>query len=338
MNRRTIPFLLIILLLLSLACGVGTNQLDAMSQTLTPLSAIVKGSATARAEADSGGSDELATAIVKATARSQEIYATQTARASLSDSSRLATSTVIAPVVAELPRYGVDPGLGYVAWIHKPVTIDLRGYHQSGYVNDYSQITAKDFVMAADITWNTRNSLSGCGFMFRSNGDQNKPSQYMIVISRFASGHLAFTATVNGDISNVRTFFPKDEDKSFSWFNDSTNRLTVVARGPLLDIYTNGVLIGQVDTTQPPPDSIRIPPQIQLPAGANSQQVQDYQDQLAQYDDTNQELTSQLTIAKRNFSKNKALLTDGLLGFLGISQSGQMKCTFDNAWLFIIEP
>jgi outer membrane lipopolysaccharide assembly protein LptE/RlpB len=338
MNRKNIPFLLVALILLSLACGFGTSQLDAMSQTLTPLSAIVKGSATARAAGDTGASDELATAIVKATVRSQEIYTTQTVRASLSDASKLATATAIAPVVAELPLYGVDPGQGYVAWMHEPATIELSGYQQNGFVNDYSQITAKDFVMASDITWNTKNSLSGCGFMFRSNGDKNKPSQYMVVISRFASGHLAFTATVDGDISNVRTFFPKDEDKSFNWFNDSTNRLTVVARGPLLDIYTNGVLVGQVDTTQPPPSSIGIPPQIVLPAGANSQQVQDYQDQLAQYNDTNQELALQLAAAKRNFSKNKAILTDGLLGFLGISQSGQMKCTFDNAWLFIIEP
>ena len=55
-------------------------------------------------------------------------------------------------LVAELPRYGIDPGQGHVAWVHKPVTIDLNGYQQSGYANDYQGITARDFVMAADIT------------------------------------------------------------------------------------------------------------------------------------------------------------------------------------------
>ena len=139
--------------------------------TLTPLSAAVAGTATAQAANVGGAGDQLATAVAKATAQSADIYATETARASLNDASRLATATVIAPVVAELPRYGIDPGQGHVAWVHKPVTIDLNGYQQSGYANDYQQITAKDFVMAADITWYTFNSLSACGFMFRSNGD-----------------------------------------------------------------------------------------------------------------------------------------------------------------------
>ena len=337
MDKKYIPILMVFLLLLVVACGLGSKPQDSMSLTLTPLSAAVAGTATARAAKVGGAGDQLATAIVQATARSEEIYATQTARASLNSESRMATATVIAPVVAELPRYGVDPGQGEVAWIHKPVTIDLNGYHQYGYANDYGQVTAKDFVLAADITWHTFNSLSGCGFMFRSDGNRNKPNQYMVLITRFATGYLAFTATVDGDISNVRTYFPRQEDHSFTWLNDATNRLAVVARGTLIDVYTNGVLIGEVNTTQPPPSSLPSPPSIELPEGATPEQLQDYQNQIDQNNQTVNLMQIQLADATRNYAKNKAIFSDGLLGFLGVSESGQTVCTFDNAWLFLIE-
>lgn len=335
MHKRYQPFLLTLLVLLSLACGLASSSLSPMSQTLTPMSAALMQTVTARANEIGSAGNDLATAVVEATARSQVIYSTQTARASLNDESRLATATVIAPVVAELPRYGIDPAQGYVAWMHQPVAISLQGYQQMDFANDYPQITASDFVLASDIKWNTKNSISGCGFMFRSNGDRNKPSQYMVIISRFASGHAAFTAMAEGELANFQEYFPKNEDSSFSWQNNATNRLVIVAKGPMVYIYTNGVLIGEVDTTQPPQVALGAPPDLGSIPGA--QQIPDYQEQVAQYGDATDYLLGQLAVAKRNFSKSKSEFTDGLLGFLGMSQSGTMDCEFNKAWLFIIE-
>lgn len=334
MHKKYLPFLAVILLLVT-ACGSAASQ-DPMLLTLTPLSAAVAGTATAQSSNTGGEADQLATAIAKATAESANIYATETARASLNDASKQATATVIAPAVAELPRYGIDPGKGYVAWVHKPVTIDLNGYQQSGYANDYQQITAKDFVMAADITWYTYNSLSACGFMFRSNGDKNKPSQYMVVITRFATGYLGFTATVNGEMSNQRTIYLASQDKSFNSQNNATNRLAIVVRGALIDAYTNGVLDGEIDTTQPPPDSMQSPPSLVPPNNASPAQLQDYQNQLNQNQQNLAQMQGQLSGAKANFAKNKPIFSEGLLGFVDVSQSGESKCTFSNGWLFIL--
>ncbi len=320
-----------------MACGLGAGQPNPMLLTLTPLSAAVAGTATAQNANVGGAGDQLATAIAKATAQSADIYATETARASLNSASKLATATVIAPAVAELPRYDIDPGQGYVAWVHKPVTIDLNGYQQSGFANDYQQVTAKDFVMAADITWYTFNSLSACGFMFRSNGNTNKPSQYMVVITRYATGYLAFTATVDGEISNMRTFYPYTNDKSFTWQNNATNRLAIVVHGALIDVYTNGVLIGEIDTTQPPPDSLQSPPSLEIPKNATPEQLQDYQNQI---DQNSQNITlcrARCPMHRKNFAKNKPIFSEGLLGFVDVSQSGESKCTFSNGWLFILE-
>ncbi|MGD0610383.1 MAG: hypothetical protein ABSB41_02630 [Anaerolineales bacterium] len=324
-------------LLLATGCNLATKPSDPMYQTLTPLTASVIGTATARALNSGGSGDQLATAFDVATQKSSEIYATQTARASLSDASKLATATAIAPVVAELPRYGIDPGLGHVAWLQGPLTIDLNGYQQNGYANDFSQVTAKDFVMAADITWFTQYGFSGCGFMFRSNGDKNQPNQYNIFLTRFADGTMVFAATAKGDIANLRVYFPSGEDKSFQWLNNTTNRLAVVARGNLIDLYTNGVKIGEVDTTQPPPPLLTIPDKPVLPAGANSTVQQDYQDQLTQFTQVTDQINATLAQAQANFLNKKSVYTDGILGFLGMSDSGRTTCKFSNAWLFIID-
>jgi hypothetical protein len=336
MHKKYIACLLVFLLL-SMACGLGTRQLNSMDLTLTPLSAAVAGTATARIANVGGAGDQLATAVAKATAQSADIYATETARASLNSASKLATATVIAPAVAELPRYGIDPAQGHVAWVHNPVTIDLNGYQQSGYANDYPQIPAKDFVMAADVTWFTYNSLSACGFMFRSDGDKNKPSQYMVAITRFATGYLAFTATVKGEMSNMRTIYLAAQDKSFTWQNNATNRLAVVMRGALIDAYTNGVLVGEIDTTKPPPASNQPPPSLVPPKNATPAQLQDYQNQIDQNQQNLNLLNGQMSSARLNFAKNKPIFSEGLLGFVGVSQSGHTTCTFSNGWLFIIE-
>ena len=337
MHKKSIPFLAVFLLLLSLACIVGTQSVNPLPMTLTPLSAAVKGTATAKGANVGGAGDELATAVAKATAKSADIYATETARGSLNSESKLATATVIAPAVAELPRYGIDPGQGHVAWVHKPVKIDLNGYQQTGFANDYQQITAKDFVMAADITWYTYNSLSACGFMFRSNGNKNKPTQYMVVITRFATGYLAFTATVDGEMSNMRTIYLYAQDNSFTWQNNATNRLAVVVRGNMINAYTNGVLVGEIDTAQPPPDSNPSPPSIEIPKNATPEQAKDYQNQIDQNQKNIDMVNFQMAEARKNFANNKPIDTEGLLGFVGVSQAGQTTCTFSNSWLFIIE-
>jgi hypothetical protein len=334
---KYLPFLIVFLVVLSLACGLGATALSPMQQTLTPLSAEVAGTATGNSLNVGGPADDLATAVAKATAKSANIYATITARSSLNDSSRQATATVIAPAVAELPRYNIDPASGHVAWIQGPKVIDLNGYQQSGYANDYQQITAKDFVMAADINMNTFNSLSACGFMFRSNGDTNKPSQYMVVITRFATGYLAFTATVKGETSNMRTVYLAAQDKKFNWQNNATNRLAIVVKGKLIDAYTNGVQVTEIDTTLPPPDNQQTPPSLEPPANTDPQQLQDYQNQVAQNQQNVDLVNQQMSSARTNFAKNKPIFDEGLVGFIGVSQSGHTTCTFNNTFLFLIE-
>jgi hypothetical protein len=338
MPRKLFSFLSFILLLI-LAYGCGSSNIpESISLTLTPMSGLVRETLTARAGEEGGSGNELGTAIAKATEKSEQIYATQTARAALNEPSRLATTTAMAPVVAELPRYGIDPADGYVAWIHEPRTIDLSGFGQTGFANDYPQITAADFVMASDITWNTKNSISGCGFMFRSNGDQNNPSQYMVLLTRTGMGRMGWLALMDGEVSNFREYYPKEKDKAFTWFNDETNRLVVVGRGNKLDLYSNGTLIDTIDITQGPPDEVVKAPKIVIPDNVLPGQLQQFGDLANEQDQGVHQAKVQLDEARKNFAIKKPFLYDGLLGFLAASDAGRTICTFQNAWLFNLNP
>jgi hypothetical protein len=64
-----------------------------------------------------------------------------------------------------LPKYGVDPSEGKIGWVHPPVSLDASGYREFEYINYYIGTLAQDFVISADITWNTVGSTSGCGFV-----------------------------------------------------------------------------------------------------------------------------------------------------------------------------
>lgn len=349
MQTRRIPFfvtLLLVLVLLATGCGLGAKQLTSIQMTLTPLNESIRATGTARAGHPGEAASFLANAGATATVVSQGINATQTARAALSDADKTATATALAPVIGELPFYKdpvtgnpISPTDGYVAWTQGPVTISLNGFQQQGFANDFPIVTGKDFVLATDLTWNTKNSISGCGFYLRSDGDQNTPSMYSLLVTRIAEGHVLWVALNDGDVANIQQFFIHDEDKSFNPDNDATNRLAVVASGSRFDIYTNRVLVGSLDTTQPPPKQLPplpVPPP--PPPGAPPAQVDAVKDLQNQTKDLQAQIDQKLAQAKALFASKPTDFSDGLLGFLGISREGQTTCTFDNAWLFQLNP
>jgi hypothetical protein len=320
------------LLLLLAACGSIINRQNLDVRTLTPMSQALRETITARA-IEAGSGSEQATAFAKATALSNE----STAQAATDIADYQGTATAIIPVLEELRRYGVDPLGGNVAWLQGPLTIDINGYQQYGYANDYPEITAADFVLAADVTWNTQAASAGCGFVFRSDGNKDKPNQFMVSLARYAYGTSSFSALVDGNLADTQVFYPKTKDKTFNGDNDSTNRLVIVVRGTLIDIYTNGVMIGEVDTTKPPPTSIDAPIFPVRPVNPTAEQLLAYQQAVAQYNDLIEQNRANLSEAQRNYNSAKiATFIDGFVSFVGVSEYGHTVCTFDKTWLFLI--
>ena len=193
--------------------------------------------------------DNVAAARASATALSVQSTATTIARATGDTASTAATATAAAPFLAELPNYGVDPVLGELAWIHPPITIQASGYMSYTYANQNIATAAQDFVLASDITWNTRFGTAGCGYVLRSDGDQEgNYDQYIALVIRGGSGELFFTIMQDGEVvrNEITDININRLDPSFQWQNDTTNRFVVVARGNTFSFYSNGSHVGDV--------------------------------------------------------------------------------------------
>ena len=233
------------LLLASLACaglGGGTSNTEA---TALALAESIEQTATAAAGEAFDADDALLTAQAQATLNSQDAEATLAAAAAGDEQAAAATAAAAAPIIADLPRYGVDPAEGELAWIHPPVTVDVEGYLQYDYINHFIGTLTSDFVVSTDITWNTDTGLAGCGYVLRSDGNEEAINQYMVVASRGGSGTVFFVTQTGGNFFE-EVPFSTNPDPQFEWQNDFTNRLTVVARGDSFTLYTNGTQIGQI--------------------------------------------------------------------------------------------
>jgi hypothetical protein len=145
-----------------LACNLAGAQTKTGDQaTAEAIASSVRATGTAQAAVSSAGAEQfVSTAQAEATQQSQSALATQTAAADSNTAAQAATATAAAPILAELPKYDVDPSGGQVGWIHPPVTLDIEGYGQYDYANQFLG-TIADFVVSADITWNTDYGSSG---------------------------------------------------------------------------------------------------------------------------------------------------------------------------------
>lgn len=241
-----------------------------------------------------------------------------------------------APIRAELPAYGVDPASGKLGWVHPPLTLETQGKRQYAYANDFIQVVAQDFVVSADITWNTRYGDSGCGFVLRSDGNKEAPNQYAVVITRGSSGHMIFSVMANGNVVTARDIYANWADPRFEWQNDTTNRLTVVGRGNLFTVYTNGTRLGVFDPTTPPP-APEIPPPPPKPKTKNPLQLAAYQKARAEYDTQVARIQAQYQARLKLFRSSNVVYERGLIAMIAATDNGYTQCKFNHAWLWLLE-
>jgi hypothetical protein len=319
------------------ACGGGPGASADRDATVEAISAAVRGTATVQAAARSNPDAAVETARAEADARGQALAATQAAQAALSDEARAATATAFAPYIADLPRYGVDPEGGRPGWIHPPVTLEVDGYMEYDYVNQFLATVAQDFVVSSDITWNTQYGTSGCGFVLRSDGNKNALNQYLAVSTRGASGHVLFATMSNGDIVGGRDIYAYGIDPNFNWENNATNRLTVVGRGNTFTIYSNDTLIGEIDPGAPVALPGIPPPPQQPPNVGDVNAMNLFRSQLAQQQAVATQITADYQARQREAARAEKFFERGFVAMVVLSESGRSECTFENTWLWLIE-
>lgn len=327
---------LFLLLIIALACNFSSSTQSNVEATAQALGESVLQTATAAASGEISSDESVATAQVEATEQSIANVATQTAEAIIDEEGAAATAQVVEPIRTELPKYGVDPNQGELAWIHPPEVLELEGYQQFDYANQFLGTVAKDFVVSADITWNTDFGTSGCGFVLRSDGDQEAPNQYMSLATRGSSGHVIFATVVDGEIVTGRDIYAYGLDPNFDWRNDTTNRLTIVGQGNEFFVYTNDTLIGEIDPSAPPPQPY-IPPPPEEPADlSDAAAVEKFQKERQEYDEVVKQIRADHSARVSSFEPEETIFEKGFIAFVAASESGTTTCKFDNAWLWLI--
>ena len=315
------------------ACG---GEVPPAEMTAQALGQSISLTATAGANTGFDAQAELEAIAAQATANANTLAATQSAQAGLDAEAMAATATAEAPIRAELPIYGIDPANGHVGWIHPPASLSVTGYLKYDYINQFIGTVAENFVVSTDITWDTQYGTSGCGLVLRSNGNEDALSQYLVITTRGANGHIVFSSMENGKLRNGIDSYANYLDPKFQVQNGATNRLTIVGRGNTLTIFTNGTQIDQVVAGNQPVlvlPSAPTPP----PDGAST-------DQLAKFDE---ELSAHGNLVNRitdNYKPNLAIIQAetpyferGFVALVTLSESGTTNCEFNNSWLWIID-
>jgi hypothetical protein len=247
-----------------------------------------------------------------------------------------ATQAALSPIQADLSIYGVDPNQGSVGWIQPPLHLEVNQYQGRKFDNKFPTVIAQDFVMSSDITWNTQYGGSGCGFVFRSNGNQQTPSQYMVVATRLAGGHIIFAVMAQGQMMIVKDFYPHVIDSRFNAENGATNRLAVIGQGSTFAIYTNGVKIGDADPNAPLPPLVLPSPPVKPINTKDQAAMAAYQQALAQYKQETSKLKDEYNQRVALWNKLDKNFPSGFTALGVVADSGQTTCDFNNAWLWLM--
>jgi hypothetical protein len=161
-------------------------------------------------------------------------------------------SPELAGILTELPQYGIDPATGSFGGIHLPESVQIEGFQQYGITQGFGETPMRNFVMAADVTWNTVYGAAGCGFILRSSSlEIEGSSQYLLIAVRDDGGNVFFQTRLGDELPSNELFeFDVEKiDPAFQWLNNRTNRLAVVAQNNAFTIFSNGTMLG---TATPP--------------------------------------------------------------------------------------
>jgi hypothetical protein len=194
----------------------------------------------------STGSEEVDDLSATATALAIELQATADAVAAAEAEAAAILAATEEPIRNELAAYGVTDG--QLTYLYEPITLEETEFEDYVYDEPSIAAQARNFVVAADITWNSRFAESGCGFAVRSNANPDALNQYLIGLTRGAQGHVLFAEQVNGDVDLdlVTDIYANGIDPQFEWQNDTTNRIAVVGRGQEFTVYSNGTNLGTI--------------------------------------------------------------------------------------------
>jgi hypothetical protein len=217
------------------------------------------------------------------------------------------------------------------------LTLEVDEYHGTQFDTEFPLTVASDFVLAADITWDTEYGGSGCAFAFRSDGNQDKPSQYLVATSRLANGHVFFAVMSQGELVVGKEFYANGIDPKFDVSNGATNHLAVVGQGSTFTIYSNGTKLGEADPNDPLPSLALPDPPIRPILMTDPAVAAAYRQSLAEYHRLVNRLKQEYNQRLRLWEELDKDFERGFVALGVVAQSGRTQCEFNNAWLWLMD-
>jgi len=143
----------------------------------------------------------------------------------------------IAPVLMEL---GVEPGVGQLGWLSdEAIKMDVESYNETHYFPLIEE-PISDFILDTDIIWNSTSGLAGCNIIFRAEDDYQLDGNYQFALMRLQAAPAWDIEYYNWGrwqltLTNRLKFDSVIKDKP-----NSTNHVTLMARGNEFTVYING--------------------------------------------------------------------------------------------------
>jgi hypothetical protein len=236
-----------------------------------------------------------------------------------------------------LPVYELDVEEGKLVWVHPPVKIIANEDNQAVFRQDHISVNVENFLVGADIRWQTSSNASGCGFSLRTHGENRNLNRYLVILTRVSYGHIQFTALSEGKPANIKEIYLDGLDPQFSWENQSSNWLAVKAQGNLLTIYVNQTRIGEIDAASPPNPHPDLPPPGKPQENSSLAEIDAYNKLDENYQDAIKKIEQRYKQVSEMFHQTKPVFSSGFVGFAAVNHTGQTMCEFSNAWLWSLD-
>ena len=159
----------------------------------------------------------------------------------------------------------------------------------------------------------------------------------MLILSRVAEGHVILMTIANGELAGMKDMYVPLKDPDFTWDNDTTNRLTVVAREYIFTVYTNGHFIGEEKTEESPSPPILPTPPPKPEGPLVGEILQRYNNLMEKYEEEVEKGEAAYHAQLRVYQEYNTDFREGFVTLGVMNESGHTLCHFDNTWLFLIE-
>ena len=150
-------------------------------------------------------------------------------------------SSVPSQVEAELQKIGLSTKEGHLGWSSDaPISLTAEGYQGTENQLIGENLTASDFVIKTDITWESQGGLAGCGVLFRAAPNLDKGAQYQFLTIRL-SGYPGWDIEM-WDLGKWQYTLGNQvqQSKSINQENGGTNTYTLYVKDKAFTVFING--------------------------------------------------------------------------------------------------